>query len=118
MEMWLKVLGPVYMEKLSQVEGSVAYPSYSGRANFSHISLKNLVNRLHDKQKVGLARGCLAGSPFSEGRVNLLAGPTFLHINTLVRPAGSTPSRRDNQNIRDRCWLKQRGQLFSHINAR
>ena len=97
----------LYGEKLSRVEGSLAYPSYPGRANFSYISLQNLANRLHEKQKVG-----------SAGRVTLLAGPTFLHINTLARPAESTPSRRENHSMRERCWLGQRGQLFSHINAR
>ena len=61
----------LYGEKLSRVEGSPAYPSYPGRANFSYISLQNLANRLHEKQKVGSAR-----------RVTLLAGTTFLHINT------------------------------------
>ena len=30
----------LYGEKLSRVEGSPAYPSYPGRANFSYISLK------------------------------------------------------------------------------
>ena len=94
-----KILRPcLYGEKLSRVEGSLAYPSYPGRANFSYISLQNLVNRLHEKQKVGSSgrMTCLAGSPFFDGRVTLLAGPTFLHINTLAHLAGSTPSRRDN----------------------
>ena len=73
-----------------------------------------------EKQKIGSAGRVtrLAGSPFFNGRVTLLAGPTFLHMNTLARPAGSTPSRRDNQSMRERCWLGQRGQLLSHINAR
>ena len=116
----------LYGEKLSRVEGSPAYPSYPGRANFSYISLQNLANRLHEKQKVGSARRVtrLAGLPFCGGRVTLLAGPTFLHINTLARLAGSTRSRRDDQSMRELCcywkvssWLGQRGQLFSHINA-
>ena len=95
----------LYGEKLSRVEGSPAYPSYPGRANFSYISLQHLANRLHEKQKVGSARRVtrLAGSPFCDGRVTLLAGPTFLHINTLARLAGSTPSRRDNQSMRELC---------------
>ena len=95
----------LYGEKLSQVEGSPAYPSYPRQANFSHISLQNLVNHLHKKQKVGSARRvtCLTRSPFCNGRVTLLAGPTFLHINTLARLAGSTPSRRDNQSMRELC---------------
>ena len=46
----------LYVEKLSRVERSPPYLSYPGRANFSYISLQNLVNRLHEKQKVGLAR--------------------------------------------------------------
>ena len=117
----------LYGKKLSRVEGSPAYPSYSGRANFSYISLQNLANRLHEKQKVGSARRVtrLAGLPFCDGRVTFLAGPTFLHINTLARLAGSTRSRRDDQSMRELCcywkvssWLWQRGQLFSHINAR
>ena len=55
----------LYGEKLSRVEGSFAYPSYPGRANFSYISLQNLANRLHEKQKVGSAGRVtrLAGSP-------------------------------------------------------
>ena len=39
----------------------------------------------------------------------LLAAPTFLHINTMACPAGSTRSRRDNQSMRERRWLGQRG---------
>ena len=39
----------------------------------------------------------------------LLAAPTFLHINTMACPAGSTRSRRDNQSMRERLWLGQRG---------
>ena len=92
-----------------------------------HIPL-SLRPRLYGENKVVPARrvtrlpelpwASQAGSPFFEGRVTLLAGSTFLHINTLARPAGSTPSRRDNQSMHERCWLWQRGQLFSHINAR
>ena len=82
--------------------------------------LTNLANHLLEKQKVGSAARVtrLAGSPFFDGRVTLLAGPTFLHINASARLAGSTPSRRDNQSMRKRCWLGQRGQLSSHIDAR
>ena len=117
----------LYGEKLSWVEGSPAYPSYPGRANFSYISLQNLANRLHEKQKVGSARRVtrLAGLPFCDGGVTLPAGPTFIHINTLARLAGSTRSRRDDQSMRELCcylkvsfWLGQRSQLFSHVNAR
>ena len=64
-----------------------------------------MANRLHEEHKDGLARRVtrLAGKPFCDGRVNLLAGPTFLHVNTLAHPAGSTRSRRDNNRR-----LKQR----------
>ena len=57
------------------------------------------------------------GSPFIDGRVILLAGLTFLHVNTLAHPAGSTWLRRDNQSMPECCWPGQGGQLFSHINA-
>ena len=60
-------------------------------ANFSYISLQNAANRLYEKTKVGSARRVtrLDESPFFDGRVTLLAGPTFLHINTLARSAGT-----------------------------
>ena len=106
MIMIMTVLRPrSYGEKLSRVEGSLAYPSYPGRANFSHLSLQNLANRLNEKQKVGSAGRVthLAESPFFDGKVTLLAGPTFLHINSFVRPAGSTSSRRHSQSMCERC---------------
>ena len=37
-------------------------------------------------------------------QVTLLARPTFLDINTLAGPTGSTQSRRDNQSMRERCF--------------
>ena len=69
----------LYGEKLSPVEGSLVYPSYPGRANCSYISLQNLANRLHEKQKVGSAGRVtrLAGSPFFDGRFTFLAGPAL-----------------------------------------
>ena len=101
----LTVRPRLFGEKLSRLEGSPIYPSYPGRANFSYISLQNLANRLHEKQKVGSARRVirLARSPFCDGRDTLLAGPTFLHINTFARLAGSTGSRRDDQSMRQHC---------------
>ena len=57
-----------------------------------------MANRVNVK-KVGLARRVTrlaADSPFCDGRVIVLADPTFLHTNTLTRPAGSTYLRRDN----------------------
>ena len=50
--------------------GSPVYPSYPGRANFSYILLQNVAKRLHENQKVGLARVTphQAGSPFCDER--------------------------------------------------
>ena len=43
-----------YTEKsVSRVEGSLAYSSYPGQDNFSYISLQNLANSSHEKQKDG-----------------------------------------------------------------
>ena len=72
----------LYGEKLSPVKGSPSHPRCPGRANFSYISLQNLRNRLYEKQKVGSARRVtrMAWSPSLDGRVTLLAAPTFLHI--------------------------------------
>ena len=38
------------------VKVSLAYPGYPGQTNFSYISLQNVANCLHQKQKVSLAR--------------------------------------------------------------
>ena len=44
------------------------------------------------------------GSTIFNGRVTLLARPTFFHINTLARPAmGQFGSRWDNQSMSYRC---------------
>ena len=46
------------MEKnLSQVDGSLAYPSYRGWANFPYISSQDLANRLQGKQKFAELEG-------------------------------------------------------------
>ena len=75
--------------------------------------MANLVN----VKKVGFARKATrlaAGSPFCEGRVTVLADPTFLHINTLTRPAGLTRSRRDNQEyVRSLLALAKGSTIFS-----
>ena len=66
---WLRPC--LYVEHFSPgVEGSLAHPSSPGRANASYISLQNLANRLHKKQKVG-----------SAGRVSLFSATTSPHIN-------------------------------------
>ena len=78
--------------------------------------LKNVANLVNVK-KVGFGRRVTrlaAGSPFCEGRVTFLADPTFLHINTLTRPAGSTRLRRDNQEyVRALLALAKGSTIFS-----
>ena len=73
----MTVLGPI---PGGRVGGSPGYSSFLGKTNFSNISLQNLANCFHEKQTVGSAgRGTrLPGSPFSAGKVTLLAGPAFL----------------------------------------
>ena len=95
-----------YMEKnCPRKKGSPSYLSYLGRAKFSFIFLQNLTNHLHERQKVGSAR-----------RVTRLRwqGPvpaelTFLHINTLACPAGSTRSRRDGKSMRGQLLIRAKG---------
>ena len=99
----------------SRVEGSLAYPSYPGRAKVSYIPYKTW-RTVYIKKETGVGSAGrvtrLAGSPFFDGRVILPAGPTSLHINTLARPAGPIPSGQDNQNMRERCGLGRRGKPF------
>ena len=45
---------PVYMEG-----GCPGYPSYSGRADFSHVFLENALKRLHARQGSPHTRGTL-----------------------------------------------------------
>ena len=81
-----------YGENLSQVERSLAYPSYPGRAmamTVSYSSLQNLKNCLREKQTVGVAERLarLTRWPFSDGKVTLLAEPAR--------------SKRDHQDMRE-----------------
>ena len=55
-------------EDFSQEEGSLAFPSYPGRANFLSISLQNLVN-LRNGQLARQKGDPRAGSFFLHGRV-------------------------------------------------
>ena len=96
--MWRKVVAGKRVNLLSEL-------SYPGQATFSYISLQNLMNHLHEKQKVGSARKVthIAGSPSFDDRATLPARSTFLHINTLAHPAESTQSRQDDQSMREHC---------------
>ena len=72
------------LSSLSPVEGSPAFPNNPWRANVS----KNLSNILYEKQKVGSSRRVtrLAGWPFFDGRVTLLAGPSpYKHFGSPSR---------------------------------
>ena len=62
----------------------------------------------------------LTGSPFFDGRVIVLAGATFPHIDTLLVQSGSLGH---SEKIRVcasaiiSSWHVQRGRRFPHINA-
>ena len=60
---------------------------------------------------------CLAKSPFCDRRVTLLAGLAFLHINTMALDSRVISARQDNQSMRERYWLGQRGQLVSKVDS-
>ena len=78
--------------------GSLTYPSYHGRDNFSYISLINVVNRSHEKEKTDdSAIIFYKGSP--------------LNANTSARSVGLTPSRPDNMEFKQRFFF-----LATHVN--
>ena len=58
---------------------TIQYTAYPQRANFSNISLKNVSNRLHEKQNICSAR-------------------------RVTRLAGSIRSRQDNRELKQRCF--------------
>ena len=96
-------------ENLSQVERSLAYPSYPGKAmamKISYSSLQNLKNCLREKKNVGLAEmlAHLTGWPFSDGKITLLAEPARW--------------KRDHQSMRERCCKLLAGANGSTIKAR
>ena len=74
----------LYGEKLSRMQGPIAYRSYpAGRA------LQNLVNgNIHEKRKVGAARRVarLAGPPFCDGTVGLRSSRPKVTSPELVSP--------------------------------
>ena len=89
----------------SWAEESPADPSNPGWANLSnsYITLQKTWRTVYMKSKK-LARlegwPAYPSHPFKRlGSPSYRAGLTFLHINTLARPAWSTRSRRNNQNI-------------------
>ena len=45
-------LAPFIWRKVVRVEASPAHPSNPERANFTHISLQNMANRLHEKERL------------------------------------------------------------------
>ena len=60
----------------------------------------------------------LGGSPFSDGRVTFLAGLTFFPYKHFGSPNRVNSVKvTELQSMRERCWLGQRSQLCSDINA-
>ena len=53
---------------------------------------------------MGRGRWAVSQKPNWSGRVTLLAESTFLHINILAHPFGSTWSRWDNQSMCEYCF--------------
>lgn len=78
--------GPVQKETPSQVEGSLPYPSYTGRLSqlFIHFLTKRDESFTRETKKLARLEG---GATIFNGGFTLLARPAFLHINTLARPA-------------------------------
>lgn len=74
---------PIYIEK--SCPGKKGHPPTRVTLGTPTISLQTVANHVHEKQIDGLGRRviCLAKSPLCIGGVTLLAGPTFLDINTL-----------------------------------
>lgn len=58
-----------------------------------------------------------AGHPFCNGRDTLLARPSFLHINPLAGPAGSTRSE-NARALLSALGSDKRVNFFSNRNAR
>ena len=80
--------------------GKKGHPPTRATLGTPTISLQTVANHLHEKQIDGLGRRviCLAKSPLCIGGVTLLAGPTFLDINTWDCPAGSNWSIKARQS--------------------
>ena len=107
------LLPRLYGEILPRIEESPPppFPPYSAKlpraSQLSRHFLIKLGEPLTRETKV-----VSAGSPFIDGRVILLAGPTFLHVSTLAHPPRSTRLRRDNQSICASCWPRSKGSTF------
>ena len=75
-----------------------------------------MANRVNVEKKVGLARRVTriaAGSPFCGGRFTILADATFLHTNTLARPAGHLVKTRQSKYVRARLTRAKGSTIFS-----
>ena len=124
--LWNQLRSRLYGENMSWEEGSLAFPSYPEWANFSFIILQTIGDRLQEKQKVsGSARRVTrqTAGTFFVGRVTLLPSQNFYTSTLWITYVGQLmQSRGDNQSMRKRCCLGQRkgqrGQLYSHLNAR
>ena len=79
--------------------------------------LKESKNRKFDSYRVGNNVLIISHITFRDCREHIFFVNLFRNscVDTLAHPAGSTLSRQENQGMRERCWLRQRGQLYSHI---
>ena len=78
--LWNQLRSCLCGENISWEEGSLAFPSYLRRANFSFIILQTIGDSLHEKQKVsGSARRVTHQTAFTffDGRVTLLPSQNF-----------------------------------------
>ena len=100
-----------YGEKLSPEKRVTLPPELPWASQIFLHFLTKLTNHLHVRRKVDSARRVtsLAGSPSFDGRVPLRAELTFLRINILARPAGSTRSRRDGRSMRGQLLIRAKG---------
>ena len=80
----------------------------------------HLFIRLNEKENVGSTRRvtCLAGSPFCDGRITFLAGPTFLLINIWLAQPGQLGQSELNRACANAVSSGKRVKIFkSHVDA-
>ena len=100
------IWGLVYGENLLRVKGSLAYPRYPKQVSFSTFPYEQ-----SNKTLARLER--LAASPFFDGRVALLAGPTIfrerlsekVHVTTLKGIVGGFEFTRPQRNLKQ--WYER-----------
>ena len=111
----------ILKKKMFQVEGSLdPLPKLPW---WSHLFIHLFTKRdepLTQKQNVGSTRRvtCVAGSPFCDGRITFLTGPTFLHINIWLVQPGQLSQSELNRACANAVSSGKRVNIFkSHANA-